>query len=236
MESNKNVEELDVQAAMIQAILNGEADFDGQGFNTSVAGEESENVVENVAKVAVKKSKTQTKSKKQAKQEKQVDEASSKIQATRTSNIVPELSRFKDINRELSVNVVLYQHNIKYKNQTWNIPVREVEYQLELVTVQKEAKDIVEKFMAGRSEEDIQRGKELATAGKVRYMKIVSHANNIPYRARELGYIKLYYKEKQLKSRVLIATGICKENKINADSLMRKVGEQLTRLELITTD
>lgn len=159
---------------------------------------------------------------------KKVNDGAVKKETIVKNDNVPELKRFSKIDRNMTIEIVLNQHDIKYKNQIWGIPQREVEYSIEMINKLKEAKDTSDKFSAGQSEEVMQEERERAQSGKTRYMKVVSHANNIPYRARELAYVKVFYnKEKKLKSRVIVATEVCKDNKVNPDVLMNKIGEKL---------
>lgn len=157
-----------------------------------------------------------------------------KTDAVVTSDKVPELPRFKNLRRDIEIMVDLYQHSIKYKNQSWGIPGREVPYKLDLVRSTKEAKDIADKFTMDLSAESRTLERDRAAAGKVRYFKFVSYAENIPYKARELAYVRVYpSKAGGLKSKLMVLEKTCRDNNIGAGTIREKIDAELMRIESV---
>lgn len=132
--------------------------------------------------------------------------------------LVPELEKFSKLNRNVKINVQQSNHEIHYKEQIWNIPSRTIEYKLEVVTNQKISKDIAMIFKDNTPE-----ALKMAEDGEVRYIKIVSY-ENIPYRSREIGYIKVFCDDRGgLKTKAIFRNTAMKENNINADKVKRSV-------------
>lgn len=93
---------------------------------------------------------------------------------------MPDLEKFNKLNRNTTIGVEQYAHDIHYKEQIWGIPKRTIEYRLELVTNKKIATDIA--VMFGDKTPEALRDAE---NGEVRYIRIVSY-ENIPYRSKEI--------------------------------------------------
>lgn len=217
-ETNIEVDEQLVQAMIITKLLDEES-----GADTGRAKAK-------VSKTKVKTDKAKVKT----------DKAKVKVDKTKTDkdkkstkmDVVPELTIFKKLRRDMEVTVDFYNHDIKYKNQSWGIPEREVAYKIELVRGRKESKDICDKFVAELSDESKQLERSRAVAGKVRYFKVVSYADNIPYRARVVGYIRVYpSKDGTMKTRLMILEKVCRENNIGSLRLKEKINKEIKCIE-----
>lgn len=129
---------------------------------------------------------------------------------------VPDLEKFNKLNRNTTIGVEQYAHDIHYKEQIWGIPKRTIEYRLELVTNKKIATDIA--VMFGDKTPEALRDAE---NGEVRYIRIVSY-ENIPYRSKEIGYIKVVCdNDGKLKSKTLLKNAAMKENNINPEKVKK---------------
>lgn len=178
--------------------------------------------------------KSDDKDNKDAKARKPKPKANKENKPKSKMDTVPELKIFQYLRRDLEVKVDFFQHDIKYKNQLWGVNGREVMYKLELVKGAKEAKDICSKFVQQLSEESKQLEKERATAGKVRYYKLVSFADNIPYRAKELAYIRVYpSKDGTMKTKTMLLSKVCADNNIGVTTLSERLEEQLRLIEKV---
>lgn len=130
---------------------------------------------------------------------------------------VPELEEYAKLNRGIQIEVTQKSHDIKYKEQSWGIPVRHIKYNIEIINQIKVAKDMSDKFNA-KSEEERQKAEQ----GLVRYFKIVSY-ENIPYRSREIGYIKVEFKNGKMEMKTLLAKTAMKENNIDPDKVAKTI-------------
>lgn len=129
---------------------------------------------------------------------------------------MPDLEKFNKLNRNTTIGVEQYAHDIHYKEQIWGIPKRTIEYRLELVTNKKIATDIA--VMFGDKTPEALRDAE---NGEVRYIRIVSY-ENIPYRSKEIGYIKVVCDhDGKLKSKTLLKNAAMKENNINPEKVKK---------------
>lgn len=184
-----------------------------QGIDTSTASttEEVEIEFEDEPK---KKEKTATKGRSRAKQPvtpKQPDR-------------VPDLDVFKALRRNEKLSVQQNQHDIHYKEQIWGIPSRTITYNLEVISNPKVAKDTAILFKLG-TPEDLKQ----AESGEVRYLRIVSY-ENIPYRSREIGYVRVISTGRGLSGQILLKNKEMKENNINPDQVKRRLNKQMDRL------
>ena len=132
---------------------------------------------------------------------------------------------FEKLAKGGKLNVTYNGHDIHYKEQLWGIDTRIVEYQIELVNIQKVARDCVEKFHGNSAE-----FKEKANNGDVRYMKVICYLDNIPYRAREIAWIEIVSVNNKLKSKVHIDKVQLKQNNINPEKLEKSISKELARM------
>jgi hypothetical protein len=123
------------------------------------------------------------------------------------------------------INITYGGHDIHYKDQLWGIETRVVEYQIELVNIQKVARDCVEKFHGNSAE-----FKEKASNGEIRYMKVACYLDNIPYRAREVALVEVAYVNGKLKSKLHIDKVQLKQNNINPDKVTDSINKELRKL------
>ena len=99
-----------------------------------------------------------------------------------------------------------------------------ITYNLEVVSNQKNAKDIAALFKRNTAQ-DVQD----AETGEVRYIKIVSY-ENIPYRSREIGYIMVTENNGILSGYTLLKSKQMKENNINSDRVKKQINKVMNSL------
>jgi hypothetical protein len=167
------------------------------------------------------------KPKKKRKSTSKIDKVGSEKQEFTTKlTTIPELPEFENVKRNLSIPVTLNSHDIHYKEQYWGIPTRTLNYMLEIVKIPKVAKDI-SNIMNASSEEE----RNKAVAGEVRYFKIVNYDENVPYTARELGYIKLSRdKQGRLKARTHLLHTALTQNRINEGTMSKQLASKTQEL------
>lgn len=158
-----------------------------------------------------------TKEKKKSTKKKQVEQPKRDYR-------VPDLEKFSQLKRDKTIEVQQVQHDIHYKEQIWGIPSRMITYNLEVVSNQKNAKDIAALFKRNTAQ-DVQD----AETGEVRYIKIVSY-ENIPYRSREIGYIMVTENNGVLSGYTLLKSKQMKENNINSDRVKKQINKVMNSL------
>lgn len=158
-----------------------------------------------------------TKEKKKSTKKKQVEQPKRNYR-------VPDLEKFSQLKRDKTIEVQQVQHDIHYKEQIWGIPSRMITYNLEVVSNQKNAKDIAALFKRNTAQ-DVQD----AETGEVRYIKIVSY-ENIPYRSREIGYIMVTENNGILSGYTLLKSKQMKENNINSDRVKKQINKVMNSL------
>lgn len=158
-----------------------------------------------------------TKEKKKSTKKKQVEQPKRNYR-------VPDLEKFSQLKRDKTIEVQQVQHDIHYKEQIWGIPSRMITYNLEVVSNQKNAKDIAALFKRNTAQ-DVQD----AETGEVRYIKIVSY-ENIPYRSREIGYIMVTENNGVLSGYTLLKSKQMKENNINSDKVKKQINKAMNSL------
>lgn len=141
--------------------------------------------------------------------------------APRTIEDRPE---FSVLNVRKKVGVLFNEHNIGYKEQSWPIPSRVVEYETELVKSPKIAKDLAEMFCPKDESE-----KEKADSGETRYIKLVSYAESVSFRVREVGYAKVWNSNGKLRYKIMLNKEL-KNNNINPDTVRSKFSDALNEL------
>lgn len=159
----------------------------------------------------------ETKNKKKTTKKKQVEQP---IRDCR----VPDLDKFSKLKRGMTIEVQQVSHDIHYKEQIWGIPSRMIKYNLEVVSNRKNAKDIAELFKRNTAQ-DIQD----AETGEVRYIRIISY-ENIPYRSRELGYIRVTENNGVLEGHAVLKNKQMKENNINAEKVKKQINKVMNSL------
>ncbi len=130
---------------------------------------------------------------------------------------VPYRKIFDKLKQNEQVEISLSSHDIHYKEQLWDIPERKATYNFKLVTIQKTAVELAEKMAVakGKSNKEIALEKKKAELGAVRYMTIVSF-DNIPYRAKEIGYVRVYQtKSGSLGTQLLLKKESMESNNIS---------------------
>lgn len=138
---------------------------------------------------------------------------------------VPELEQYKDVKKDVKINVTQTVHDIKYKEQFWNIPSRQIEYNLEMITNPKLAKDAAKQFN-GDSEEALNK----AVSGEERYLIIRTNVESVPYRSRELGYIMLRVENGKIKVKHKLFKEKLKDQNINVDNVIKALQKVMPSL------
>jgi len=161
---------------------------------------------------------------KKTKKTRKVKATSEPIKKTNIIELRPEFSNLKS---NITINVVFGGHDIHYKEQFWNIPVREVKYNVELITNPKIAKDVAIKMNATNKEAEAQK----AYNGITRYYKVITY-ENVVSNAREIGYIKIVKtSDGKIKGRHQIDKILLKKININFDKLQKTL--QRVVLEIV---
>lgn len=197
----------EIEAMRVRAMLN--------GLDTSVLEEalvsddDIEIEIEDEEEKPAKKKTTRSKSKK---------ETESATPVKKYSPFVEELEQFKYLMPSIPIQVVFDQHDIHYKDQFWGINKRTVNYTLELVKNAKKAKDISD-IVNDKSDKERAR----ADKGIVRYYRLVTFEQNVLHKITEIGYVKIVYKDRELKSRTVINDKLLKEVHCDAEKVKKDV-------------
>ena len=137
---------------------------------------------------------------------------------TTKQSYVPEEECFKRVNRDLHMNVTYDKHDIPYKEQFWPVPERTVEYHLEMINMPKKAKDISDLMNKGSAEE-----RKLAEDGKVRYMMLVNHDENVSHKIREIAYVRVAENNGKLTSSMIVNSRCIKESHGNPERVKKNL-------------
>jgi len=141
--------------------------------------------------------------------------------APRTIEDRPEFNRLKVRKK---VGVLFGEHSIRYKDQSWPIPSRVVEYETELIKSPKIAQNVADMFS---HEDESERLK--ADNGETRYIKLVSYSESVSFRVKEVGYAKVWNNNGSLKYKILLNKEL-KNNHINPDIVRSKFSDALNEL------
>lgn len=132
-------------------------------------------------------------------------------------DLIEMKDEFSKLPVKIEFEVYFKKHDIHYKDQFWGINERTVPYVLELIKQPKPAKDASD-FINGDSYEKRVRAAE----GDDRYYKVVSYAN-IPYKVSSLGYIKVTFKDGELKSVTKLKMAEIKECNADPEAVKKDV-------------
>lgn len=130
---------------------------------------------------------------------------------------IPMIDFYKDLPKHGDINITFKEHDIPYKEQLWGIPDRTVQYEIELVTSPKIAKDISD-LMNNKSEEQ----NKLAEEGKVRYYRIVTY-ENVLSKLRIIGYVKVYKSKYGMKHKTMLYKSLLESHRVNYDKLNKNI-------------
>lgn len=134
--------------------------------------------------------------------------------------VVPELDVFSTLHRRLELDVLYDQHSIPYKEQLWPVPERIITYNVMLTKREVDVKRAAR--MMRDSEETINK----ALRGEVRYYLVVNYAENIPYKVRYIGVIRVEDNNGKFNTKVHVEAKLLNEN----NSSSERVKKSLTRL------
>jgi hypothetical protein len=166
------------------------------------------------------------KPKKGRKGKKKEHDSTATVTGMSTMRKITEAEQFKGLKRDLTMSATLSSHEIHYKEQYWPVPTRVIDYLIEIVENPKVAKDISD-MMNNKSEAE----RKKAEDGEVRYFKIINYDINIPYRARELGYIKVYKDNSdKLKTRIHLLDDMLKLNNIDYNKTLKLVEKKAAEI------
>jgi hypothetical protein len=157
---------------------------------------------------------------------KDVPIGSEKQTFTTQQHFVPELDKFAKLNRDLKMSVVYSDHDIPYKEQLWAIPARTVDYLLEIVKSPKIASDVAAKF--GGTETD----KQKAQDGEVRYFRLINYENNVSYKIKEVGYVKVDVTAQGFRTTVKVMSDVLKENHANPAKVKKNLETLVEGIEI----
>lgn len=135
-------------------------------------------------------------------------------------NVIPTLSNYEKLRTNLTMNVKFDRHDIPYKEQLWGIPVVDRKYNIELIKIPIVAKKAAEIASNGNKEE-----MEKAYKGLVRYFKVICY-DTVPFKAKELGYIRVSVKDGKLVSKALPFIKEAKENHVNIDKFKKDLNKK----------
>jgi len=107
---------------------------------------------------------------------------------------IDELPEFVNLPKDMTVTVNFKEHDIPYKDQLWGIPRRTVEYIVELIKYQMGAARAAREFRGCKDDTD----EKDAKTGKVRYYRVVSYLENLPFRDRYIAYIRVINKNNKI--------------------------------------
>ena len=119
--------------------------------------------------------------------------------------------------------VAFSQHDIPYKEQSWGIPFREVEYILRLVTQPKIARDCVEATKGNAND------RSDAELGNIAYYEVVTYENVLPD-AKKLGIIKVYLENGKIKTKTFTSNEKLKKLHINTDLFKTRLQREVVRV------
>ena len=209
MANKKNMKysKQEMEAMKVQALLAGLDPSTIQNEEVELDNKIDE-AYEEACKEAVSKKKKNSTSKKK-------EEAP--IIKERVIEMRPEFERLR---KDLTMNVIFNQHDIHYKEQFWPIPVVDRTYNVELVKIPKQARDIAEMLSKADTRE-----MERAYKGLVRYFKLVCYGT-VPYRARELGYIRVSVKDGKLISQAFPLLKVAAANNISVEKLKKDINKK----------
>lgn len=137
---------------------------------------------------------------------------------------VPDLEKFSKLRRDITIEVQQVSHDIHYKEQIWGIPSRMITYNLEVISNQKNAKDIAIMF-----KNDTAQDMKNAETGEVRYIRVVSY-ENIPYRSREIAYIRVTENNGVLYGHIILKKKQMKENNIDSEKVKKQLNKVMGEL------
>lgn len=201
MGNTENIDSQALDALRIQQMLMGNLSEDMFG------DDEGEEELDIVIEDEKPKKKTRKKSKKQ--------ETSFK-----KDPVVPELDMFSTLHRRLELDVLYDQHSIPYKEQLWPVPERIITYNVLLTKREVDVK------RAARMMHDNEETLNKALRGEIRYYLVVNYAENIPYKVRYIGVIRVEANNGKFNTKVHVEAKLLNEN----NSSSERVKKSLTRL------
>jgi hypothetical protein len=113
---------------------------------------------------------------------------------------------FEKMNKSSRLRVTFNGHEIHYKDTLYPVPKRDVEYNIELITTPKVARDIAYE-LSGGDEEEVKK----AGSGEVRYFKVVTY-DSVLFKLKEIGYVKVYVKNGKLENKCFVKSILVHNN------------------------
>jgi hypothetical protein len=212
-----------------KAALRVQAMLQGISFEELVDSISSEDVEDTDDIEIVEDDVTETKKKGKGtrkKSSKNVPIGSEKQVFTTQQQFVPELDKFSKLNRSLKMSILYNDHDIPYKEQLWAIPARTVDYLLEVVKSPKIASDVAVKF--GGTEKD----KKKAQDGEVRYLRLINYEDNVSYKIKEVGYVKVDATTQGLRTTIKVMDKTLKENHANPAKVKKNLETLVEEIEI----